>query len=507
MKVEQIETSEEASITQKHITKKEYRDYLVGLGGQNLVYGLIASSFITYFLTDIAFIPTIAVSILLILSKVWDGVNDPLIGAVMDKHVFKNGEKLRPYLKYTPIGIGLFTVLMFVVFGTSPELVWLRISYFVLMYAGWDVAYTMQDVAIWGITAAVTPNPQEREGFVKWARVVSSIVGGIAMFAIPMIFEVFVNATQITPQLGSVICAIVFGFIGALISIKAYSAKERVKVQDKQESLKEGFKLLKKNRILLLVSIANLCEGFAFGTNLVTYLFKYMIPEGFLGTDLIGALGLTTIFFIVTNVPTLFAMFFVEKIKKLCKDSYVNVLIMIQVVNIIFRIVAFFIGYQGNNLWFAMIALAFASFPTGLIGIAQTAIFTDAVDLMEWKTGKRTEAMTFSMQTFVAKAASGLSQGLAMLALTFVGYVAIEESPYMTQSAAFNTWIWPLVVLSPAIASLLFIIPLLFVHYTNEQKALVEKDLELRRQGLKESGESPYYKEVLAKNFEEAEVS
>lgn len=504
MDVEHIETSEEASITQKHITKKEYKDYLVGLCGQNVVYGLIGGSFITYFLTDIAFIPTIAVSILLILAKVWDGVNDPIIGAMMDKHLFKNGEKLRPYLKYTPLGIGLFTVLMFVVFGTSEELVWLRISYFVLMYVCWDIVYTMQDVAIWGITAMVTPNPQEREGFVKWARISSSIVFGIATMGIPMIFEMLVNATPLTPQLGVVLCAFVFGFLGALISIKAYSAKERIKVQSEQESLKEGFKLLKKNKILLLVSIANLLGGFAFGTNLVTYLFKYMIPEGFLGTDLIGALGLTTIFYIFVNLPTMFAMLFAEKIKKACRDSYVNVLIMIQVVNIIFRIVAFFIGYQGNNLWWAMVALAFAAFPSGLSGIAQTSVFNDSVDLIEWQTGKRTEAMTFAMQTFVAKASAGISQGLAMLALSIVGYVAVEENPFMTQTEAFNNWIWPFVILSPVVASILFIIPLLFIHYTKDQKALVEKDLELRRQGLKESGQSPYYKEVLYKNFDES---
>ena len=65
------------------------------------------------------------------------------------------------------------------------------------------------------------------------------------------------------------------------------------------------------------------------------------------------------------------------------------------------------------------------------------------------------------------------------------GYVAVEDVPgavYLgTQSEAFETWIWPLVMLTPALAALLYIIPLLFIKYTPEQKAQVERELAERR--------------------------
>lgn len=487
----------------KHVSKKEQINYLVGLSGQNIIYSFIGGSFLTYFLTDIAFIPAFAVSILLILGKIWDGINDPIIGSLVDKHTFKNGEKLRPYLKYTPLPIGIFTALMFVVLGTSQELVWLRIMYFVFIYLCWDIVYTLQDVAIWGITANVTPNPEERNQFVKWARMVGSIIYGVFSMGIPMGFEILVNVTGITPQLGAALFALVLALIGAGMSIKAHAAQERVVSIDKQDSLKESFKLLKTNKILLLISISSLLGGLAFGGNLVTYFFKYMIPEGFLGTSVIGALGLTTIFFALTNVPTFAAMLLNDQIKKLCKDNYVNVLILIQVFNIVFRIIAYFVGYEGKMLWITMFILAIAAFPGGLSGIAQTSLFNDSIDLVEWKTGKRTEGMTFSMQTFFSKASSGISQGLGMLVLGLIGYKAIEDGNlYMAQNATFNKWIWPIVILTPAIASFLYMIPLFFIKYTKEQKALVEADLEKRRRGEKESGESPYYKEHLAQKFE-----
>nr|MCR5207557.1 MFS transporter [Eubacterium sp.] len=74
-----------------YISKKEKANYYFGLTGQNMVYSLIGGSFFTYFLTDIALFPTIAVSVMLILMKVWDGVNDPIVGSFVDKHSFKSG--------------------------------------------------------------------------------------------------------------------------------------------------------------------------------------------------------------------------------------------------------------------------------------------------------------------------------------------------------------------------------------------------------------------------------
>ena len=125
--------------------------------------------------------------------------------------------------------------------------------------------------------------------------------------------------------------------------------------------------------------------------------------------------------------------------------------------------------------------------PMGACSIAQTAIFCDSIDYMEYKTGKRTEGITFSMQTSFTKISSGITAGLATLALHLLNYKAIDgASIYVgTQSAAFDRWIWPLVILTPAIGSLLYIIPLLFINYTPEKRAQVEDELKKRRQANK----------------------
>ncbi len=470
-----------------YINKKEKINFMAGLAGQNIVYCFIGASFFQYFLTDIAQFPAHIVGILLILMKVWDGVNDPIIGSIVDRHRFKTGEKLRPLLKYTPVPVGVFTVLIFVVFSTAENLLWLRVGYFVVMYLCWDITYTMQDVAIWGMTAVVTPNSNERDKFVQLARTVGSIFFGIASGIIPAVMEIVAKKSGNSLALMTVLFAIIFGLGGALISAKCYKAQERVRLVEpsqQQASIIECFKLLFQNKMLMLVTLSNIFGALAFGNNLMTYFFKYKIPEISIGGFVLGPLTLTTIFGALTSAPAFLGMLMADKLKEKFK-GYRNLLIFIQLCTLIGRIVAWAIGFEGKNIIFTMIILALCSFPGGAASIAQTSLFCDSVDYMEWKTGKRTEGVTFAMQTFFTKISSGITGALGTFALSALGYVAVEDVPgavYLgTQSQAFETWIWPLVMLTPALAALLYIIPLLFIKYTPEQKAQVEKELMERR--------------------------
>ncbi len=470
-----------------YIGKKEKVNFMAGLAGQNVVYCFIGASFFQYFLTDIAQFPAAVVGVLLILMKVWDGINDPIIGSIVDRHRFKNGEKLRPLLKYTPVPVGVFTVLIFVVFSTAENLLWLRVGYFVIMYLCWDITYTMQDVAIWGMTAVVTPNSDERDKFVQLARTVGSIFFGVAGAVIPMVMEIVAKQSGNSLALMTVLFAAIFGLGGALLSAKCYSAQERVRLvepENQQTSIFECFKLLFQNKMLMLVTLSNLFGALAFGNNLITYFFKYKLPEISIGGFVLGPLTLTTVFGALTTAPAFLGMLMADKLKEKFK-GYRNLLIFIQVCTLVGRVVAWIIGFEGKNIIWTILILAICSFPGGAASIAQTSLFCDSVDYMEWKTGKRTEGVTFAMQTFFTKISSGITGALGTFALGALGYVAVEDVPdavYLgTQSEAFETWIWPIVMLTPAIAALLYMIPLLFIKYTPEQKAQVEKELAERR--------------------------
>lgn len=473
-----------------YISKKERVNFMAGLAGQNVVYCFIGAAFFQYFLTDIALFPTHYVAILLIAMKVWDGVNDPIVGSIVDRHRFKNGEKLRPLLKYTPLPVGIFTVLIFVVFSTDENLLWLRMGYFVIMYLCWDISYTMQDVAIWGMTAVVTPNSSERDKFVQLARTIGSIFYGVFSAVIPAVMETVARTSGNSLALMTVLFAAIFGLGGALVSAKCYKAQERVRLvepEKQQSSILECFKLLFQNKMLLLVTLSNLFGSLAFGNSLVTYFFKYKMPPiSFMGFEL-GPILLSTIYGAITYAPSFLGMLFADKLKVKFK-GYRNLLIFIQVCTIVGKVLAWIIGFNGNNILIGMLIMAICSVPSGAASIAQTSLFCDSVDYMEWKTGQRTEGVTFAMQTFFTKVSSGITGALSTLALSLLGYVAVEDVEgavyFGTQSQAFEDWIWPLTMLTPAIAAILYIIPLLFIKYTPEQKAQVEADLAERRAKL-----------------------
>lgn len=469
------------------ISKKETVSFLTGLAGQNIVYSFIGASFFTYFMTDIAVFPPAIVSVLLILMKIWDGVNDPIIGSIVDGHRFKNGEKLRPLLKYTPVPVGIFTVLIFVVFSTKESLLWLRVGYFVIMYLCWDIVYTLQDVAVWGMTAVATPNSNSRDKFVQLSRTVGSIFYGVFSAVIPAVMEMVAKASGNSMAIMTVLFAVIFGLGGALLSAKCYQVQERVRLVDpkkQQKSMLESFKLLFQNKMLLLITLSNLFGALAFGNNLITYFFKYKVPEISIGGMVLGPLMLTTVYGAITYAPSFLGMIFANKFRDLFK-GYKNLLIVIQLFTIVGRIIAFIIGFEGKNIFIGMIIMALCSIPSGASSIAQTSLFCDSIDLMEYKTGKRTEGVTFAMQTFFTKISSGITGSLATLSLAVLKYNAVEDvegAVYIgTQTQAFENWIWPLVMLTPVIAAVLYIIPLLFIKYTPEQKAEVEKELAERR--------------------------
>ncbi len=305
-----------------------------------------------------------------------------------------------------------------------------------------------------------------------------------------------------------IMCA-VFAILGAGLSYLCSSAQERVPLIKKQESLKEGFSLLFKNKMMLLLSLANILGAVGIGTSLMYQFFQFEYPLTFFGQQVDGNLS-NTIIGLVMYGPTVLAMLFAHKLKKWMGDSFVTVMIVAQIAAAVSRVVAFFVGYSTPAaFWTSIVIMAVGNALTGILSIAQTSLFNDSIDYIEWKTGMRTEGVTFAMQTLFTKISSGINQGLTGVVLgTMLHYNDYDGNPEIgaAQSAEFQKWIWPLMVLTPAVAALLYIIPLFFVKYTNKQKQLVLSDLEARRENRPESGESPYYVSELKAKFE-AEIA
>lgn len=150
--------------------------YAAGLTGQNMTYNFVSTRLFVY-LNTILKIPSEKTGIITGVSTLWDAVNDPLIGGLIDRRKHKPGQKLRPFLLWTPLIIGLLVFLMFVDFGFKETQ---TIAFVLALYILFDIFYSLQDISIWGIAAMSSPDSNERRRVIQWITISAGLGGTVA---------------------------------------------------------------------------------------------------------------------------------------------------------------------------------------------------------------------------------------------------------------------------------------------------------------------------------------
>ena len=465
------------------VPNRELLAYSTALAGQNMTYQLV-NQWIFYFCTNIIGINPLSVGFLTGFSKIWDALNDPIVGTLIDRRKTKPGQKLHPYLGKLPVIIGILTALMFVNFGVGE---FAAMVIFLCIYIAWDFTYSFQDVALWGMMALISPHSHERERTSQWLNIgVGAGVGAIGL--IPLIKgAVESNSGAIEASFGIaqgkqmtilfLIFGIVFGFGGELLSIFAYKTKERVAfVHTENRPFKDDIKALLHNKMLLLMLLAQVVN-FLSGAIPWVYFFDYCVSFNINGKEVNGS---TAQFYygILISIVSTFTMFFAVKIADKI-GGMKNIIIVAQLANTICRVIAYFVGYQTTkSIITVIIIMAISSVPTNLIGIAQRAMLSDAINLEEWKTGKRTEGVSNSMQNLTNKLTDALKLIFAGFVLSRLGFdsaAGIGGQPEIFYKAQ-----WPLFMLLPALGSILYLIPFMCIKYSKAQMKQVEKELEER---------------------------
>ncbi|MDR2686879.1 MAG: MFS transporter, partial [Oscillospiraceae bacterium] len=162
-----------------------------------------------------------------------------------------------------------------------------------------------------------------------------------------------------------------------------------------------------------------------------------------------------------------------------------NVLVVSSAASLATRLANYFIGYETFPRFVLIHAVGMAAGVTGIMAtIAMTALWGDSIDYLEWKTGRRTEGISFALQNFLGKAAGGIQsviRGQLLAGLRYDGALAQRKIP---QNAAFRRWAWPLNQLGPALGALMSLIPVLCIRYPEAMKRQVEAELARRREAI-----------------------
>ncbi len=499
------------SVNKKYLTMKERICFTIGAFGRSGIYTLMSMFTLVFFQNGAGLTLKQGTTIILI-GRIFDALNDPLMGMIVDRTKSKWG-KMRPYLLFAPVPIAICTILLFSApfeHGSSAAFVWALVTYIL-----WGVAFTVQDVPFWGLSSVITPLESERTSFISTARLGSTFGGILPALLVPMLYQSNMGYTK-----GFFLSGLIFSLLGCGLSILIFFvSKERVPKTDHTPTFKETFHVLGKDKLLIIVIFASVL-----GSTMVTanqcadYIGNYLIiqnytdfsqifdtlgnilpdvdakaaydfwiPRGTIVTTLTVAIG-------VGMVPAM-ALFPVLRKKLSLKQIYIGSAVFGLIVHALCYVV-FAQDISKINIYLLWIFLFLMGLPLGIYNVITYALIADSVDYLEWKTGERHEGVCFSFQTFLSKVNAAIATFVFGQILDRTDFKPVDKSMvdiagrqiFFQQSPDTQKVLLALVTIIPAIGFLLTIIPMFFNDYTGKTKEKAQAELEAARtaKGIKE---------------------
>ncbi len=480
----------------EYVPRKEWMYYAIGALGQGMIYAMM-SSYISDFYLNVMRLSSIFVLVLMLAARIWDAVNDPLMGYLVDHTNMKHG-KMRPYLVMTPIPIAILTILLF----TSPNLSATQLMvYAAITYVAWGMIYTASDVPFWSLPNMMTPNPSERGNIISRARTSNSVGSAVPIVIFMLLGYILPSFNLSGVELEKskyTIMVLICAIIGNILFILVYfHAKERVNIpvpkkRDKGE--KSALGLIFSCKPLMMTALMGILSA-----------GRYMYQAGavhvarytfYIGKDLNGLTAaeqesalqsnlsnVSTIFSVSTAVGMFVTMLVMPKLFK--RFNYKQIVITSSLIGAAASLAMWFIGY--DNFWICLPLLILSTIPCGAINVCASAMVGDSLDYMEWKTGKRLTGMGSSVQSFVSKLGNALSTSFIVIMYMIVNLdvASVNGTEYtvnpLTVSPTIRNGMFSLVSLIPAISLLLCIIPLLFYDLVGDKKERVTTELAEQR--------------------------
>lgn len=398
----------------KNLTGTERFAYGIGAVGKDMVYMLSASYISIYFL-DVMGISAAAIAVLLLVARVFDAFNDPIMGVLVAKTKTRWG-KFRPWLL---VGTITNAVILYMMFSIPPTLDGAGlVAYASVTYILWGLTYTMMDIPYWSMIPAFTQSGKEREGLSAFARscagVGSALISIITVMSVAALGRKFGGTTdneinRIGYSKFALIIAILFV---VFITITCLVIKEKSTVDMKSASIKDMFKALIQNdqAMTVVVAIVMINTALYITQQLVYFFLKYDFSPATYQADF-------TLFNTVGGGCQILAMMLLFPILRKMMDT-IRIFYTCFGMAVTGYILIIIISYTGtSNVKWLLIPAALIMAAVGVLNVIITVFLANTVDYGELKNHRRDESVIFSMQTFVVKLASGIAGFLSSMVL------------------------------------------------------------------------------------------
>ncbi len=387
----------------KSLERRNHLCFGLGTVGRDMFYAFEANTLL-YFLSDVLSLPVwvfAAASMILSVMRIFDAINDPITGLVID-NIRSPWGKFKPAILIGGIFSAIFSVILFSGIGKG----WVFVIIFGIAYLLWDISYGINDIGYWTLLPVLSSDQKQREKTGSFAR----ICANVGMYIVMVAWQPVTSALGNTPKVW-MICAIVISvlfLLGLLFPLLGIKEKRVAPEQQESTTLRQMFRALLKNDQLMWTTLAMglFMVGYCTTVNFAIYYMKYLFGNEGMYVVLVAVVG-------VAQLGTLSVYPLVAK-RMNRRKMYTMATILVLA------------GYA--VFFIAEISIVLIAFGAVLVFVGQAFIQTlmlmflaDTVEYGQWKLGKRNEAITFSVQPLINKIGGALATGIVSLTLIFSG--------------------------------------------------------------------------------------
>lgn len=460
--------------------------------GQNLICTIIGS-YLTVFMTDAIGFNALAVAFLMLGARIFDALNDPIMGSIVDRTRTKWG-KCRPYMKWMAFPIAIMTAICFLPWYPQSDGGFAAIS---VMYVVWGMIYTVADVPYWGLSTAMSNDTYRRGNLLTIARLFCTAGAGIVTVITPIITD---NMTKGLDPLakGEMLKWIYFviAIVCCVIAVPLFflgfkNTTERNISTENPPSLGHNLKLLFKNKPLMLIVLSGIggAARMLFTYTGGLYFAKYIMDKE----------SMYSLFTMAIVPGGLIASLLVPWCTK--KFGKRNTYIWSHIVGGVAMLIAFIVGIACDRGAYTstattvvlLIALVIAGIPSGFGNIVTYAMIGDTVEYLELKTGERAEGICFAMQTLINKIGMAVGAFVGVLAYYMAGVAANDASSVTPEG---KDTMWFMLVGIAAISFFLTVIPLFFYKFNEKQQQEAKAEIEARKHAKAEQSSEELTDEI-----------
>ena len=369
-------------------------------------------------------------SLLLVIVQVWDAINDPLIGSIVDadKHVYKRNKFLQ-YIWVGSIGLIVGGALCFLPFPNLPTLA--KAIVFVAGYVVWDAFYTVANVPYGSLLSLISNDPGDRASLSAF-RSIGSLVGNMA----PMVILPFIIYDSDNNLIGNrvFLAALLMGFLGFLcfqFMIKNTEIRVNVDVTLKEDAPK--FNILKamgnfvKNRPAMGATVA--AFGMFIGQQGAATAVQVMFQSYFKNSQISGLVQMFAMIPILCFTPLARKM-----VNKYGKKELSTVGAIASCIACGLMLVLP-ITPDMTGLAIYVVCMLLNALGLGIYSTVSWGMMGDAIDYNEWKTGNREEGTVYSLHSFFRKLAQGIGPSVVLVIMVALGYVGANGAQQTAEVA------------------------------------------------------------------------